>query len=501
MSTDYDVAIVGCGPVGATVAALLGQAGMRVVAIERETEIYHLPRAVVFDDEIVRMYQKLGIAEGIADQSSPMRGFRYENHAGEVLLSWVPKTLTTRQGWAHSHMFHQPDVEGLIRQRMAELPTVELLSGAEVESITQDDDAVTVSIRTLETDSAQQLTASYAIGCDGGNSMVRPAIGAEFETLGPSEDWVVIDGVTVGDPWPDGPMVGYCWPEQPHMFLRMGHPRLRWEFMLMPGTDREIANTPEGAYELIERFGGPDRIEIARSAVYRFLSLLADSWRDRRIFLAGDAAHMQPPLRAQGLCSGIRDAVNLSWKLAAVWRGDASDALLDTYEAERRPHSEGWVRIAMGMAQVITTTDPEVAAARDKAMLANPIEVQDDSPSLGPGLQDEQGAPANRLSAQGLLEDGTRLDDITKERFLVAMTPEVAASMSEADRDVLADDNWFHVLEPDSVISQQVLAANDADGAVVVRPDRYVLGVASDAAGLGELLAKWTRFLLSSAPA
>ncbi|UGS36148.1 bifunctional 3-(3-hydroxy-phenyl)propionate/3-hydroxycinnamic acid hydroxylase [Capillimicrobium parvum] len=502
MAHDFDVAIVGCGPVGATLAIALGQQGVRAVAIERETSIYHLPRAVCFDGEILRMYQSLGVADGIAGVSVPMRGFRYENDAGQALIDWdLPYDRTGSQGWGDTHMFHQPDVESLLRRTMAELPGIEMWDGHTVEQLEQDGDGVRLTVRARASSTTRTVTAAYAVGCDGGSSFVRRAIGANFETLGPEQDWVVIDGVKLRplDDLPEA-MIGYCWPSRPHFFVPMGEPRLRWEFMVLPDDDRSVIGTPEGAYGLIERFAGRDDVRIDRSAIYTFRSLLADPWRVGRVFLAGDAAHMQPPLRAQGLCSGIRDTINLSWKLAAVLRGEAADGLLGTYEAERRAHARAWIEIATELSNVINTTDPQVAAGRDAHLLANPMPYRNETPPLGPGLHGDAAPPAGLLSEQAVLPDGSRLDDETGWRFLVAMTPAVEAALDDDTRRALADERWFHVLDPGAAVADELLARHGAGGALVVRPDRYVLGVADDATGLDELISRWTGHTTAAVP-
>ncbi|MFZ1994925.1 MAG: bifunctional 3-(3-hydroxy-phenyl)propionate/3-hydroxycinnamic acid hydroxylase [Solirubrobacteraceae bacterium] len=496
METEFDVAIVGCGPVGATLAIALGQQGVRVVAIEREASIYHLPRAVCFDGEILRMYQTLGLADGIAAVSAPMHGFKYENEAGQALIDWpLPYDQTGSQGWGATYMFHQPDVERLLRDTMAALPTVELWDAHEVRSLEQDEDGVSLTVTDLSNDSRRSVTAAFAVGCDGGASFTRRAIDSTFETLGPTQDWVVVDAVKLRELDLPDIMIGYCWPSRPHFFVPMRDPRLRWEMMVLPEDDRDRVGTPEGAYDLITRFATRDDVRIDRAAVYKFRSSLAERWRSGRVFLAGDAAHLQPPLRAQGLCSGVRDAINLSWKLAAVVAGEADDSLLDTYESERREHARAWINIATELSKVINTTDPQVAAGRDAHMLAHPIPYTDETPPLGPGLQGDAPPPAGVLSGQAMLEGGGRLDDETGWRFLVVMSPELEADLSDETRRTLADDRWFHVLAPHSTASVELRARHDDVPGVVVRPDRYLLGVAGDAAQLDALLGRWTAHL------
>jgi 3-(3-hydroxy-phenyl)propionate hydroxylase len=496
MADDFDVAIVGCGPVGATLAIALGQHGVSAVAIERETSIHHLPRAVCFDGEILRMYQSLDLADGIADVSVPMRGFRYENEAGDALLDWdLPYDRTGAQGWGDTHMFHQPDVEAQLRQRMAQLDGIELWDGHEVEALEQDADGVCVTVRALPDGAERTINAKYAVGCDGASSFVRKAMGSTYEQLGPEQDWLVVDGIQLRelDHLPEA-MTGYCWPSRPHIYVPMAFPRIRWELMVLPDDDRSVIGTVEGGYGLIERFVSREDVRLERAAIYTFRSLLADHWRHGRVFIAGDAAHLQPPLRAQGLCSGVRDTINLSWKLAAVLRGEADDRLLDTYESERRAHARAWIEIATELSNVINTTDPNVAAGRDAHMLANPMPYRNETPPLGPGLHGDAPPPAGLISEQAVLDDGSRLDDETGWRFLVAMTPDVDAGLSADARATLADERWFHVLEPGSDVATDLLARLGADGALVVRPDRYVLGVPEDATGLEDLLARWASF-------
>jgi 3-(3-hydroxy-phenyl)propionate hydroxylase len=496
MATDFDVVIVGCGPVGATLAVALGQQGVNVLAIERESSIYHLPRAVCFDGEILRMYQTLGVADDIAAVSAPMRGFRYENDQGQALIDWeIPHDRTGPQGWGATYMFHQPDVEALLRDRIAGLDTVELWQGCEVRSVAQDDDRVAVTIAERASGGIRAVTASYVVGCDGGSSFTRRAIGAEFETLGPTQDWVVIDAVKRHDVDLSEIMVGYCWPSRPHFFVPMREPRVRWELMVLESDDRAVVGSPEGAYSLLERFVTPEDIKIERAAIYKFRSSLANPWRAGRIFLAGDAAHLQPPLRAQGLCSGIRDAINLSWKLAAVVSGEAGDELLDTYETERREHARAWIAIATELSNIINTTDVDVAAGRDAHMLANPMPYTDETPPLGPGLHGDAPPPAGLLSEQAVHQDGTRLDDETGWRFLVAMSPELEATLPDDTRRTLSDERWFHVLDPEAPATRELLAGRGGHDALVVRPDRYVLGTADDASGLAAVLGRWTAHL------
>jgi 3-(3-hydroxy-phenyl)propionate hydroxylase len=399
----YDVAIVGCGPVGATLANLLGKRGLRVGVFEREESIYRLPRAVHFDGEIMRVFQSAGLADEVEQivSGSAGSGVRFENEAGEVLLEVKPDaTRMGPQGWLPHYQFHQPDLERVLRAGLERFENVDVHLGCEVTDV-------------------HDLEARYVVGCDGADSLVRRTIGASLENLGPAERWLVVDAIAAHDV--PRTIVRYCWTSRPHMFIPIAPPRVRWELML-----HEDEESGAAALALVD----PD-VEIERQAVYTFRSLLADRWRDGRLLIAGDAAHLQPPLEAQGLCSGIRDAANLAWKLALVCRARAREDLLDTYQSERAPHVRAWIERATAQAQVLQG--------------AAPITRPPPAPRLGPGLH-SHGA----LSQQPLLDDGTRLDDALGDGFAV-------------------------------------LTAGRR--AVVLRPDRYILGTADDEAELRELLA------------
>jgi len=497
---DYDVAIVGCGPVGEVLSIVLGQHGVRSVALERETGIYSTPRAVAMDDEVMRLYQGMGLADRMGAVLTRMTGAEFFNEAGQLLMGGGHSD-NTDQGWGETYLFHQPQVEDILCRRMAELGA-EVRYGTEVTAIEQSPDAVRLGCRAVDTGEEGSVTARYVVGCDGATSFTRPAIGATWEQLAPSQLWLVIDVLEKRDLGLPEALVGYCWTSRPHIYVPKGHGRHRWEIMLLESDDEDHIASSEGVWPLLGRFVAPEDVELERAAVYNFRSLLALPWRRDRIFLAGDAAHLQPPLHGQGLCSGIRDAVNLGWKLAAVLHGRAREDLLDTYEPERRAHAAAWIHIATEISQMMNTLDPEVAAKRDEYMLANPEPPGTPTPPLGPGLHgDDVGerSPAVR-SAQAVLADGTRLDDITGWRFLVAADPALLAELPAADRVLLEDEELMHVFSEPLEEVRRLLERHGSPRALVVRPDRYLLGTANDAEGLHELLGRWRAYAAETIP-
>ena len=278
-SRQYDVLIVGLGPVGAVTAALCAKLGLSVRAVERDTEIYKLPRAVQIDYEVLRLLNFIGVADTVMENSCPSKGYEFVNRDREVLMSRYPPSelAPTRYPW--NNMFHQPSLETALRMRLDEMPEVEVSLGADATGIVQDNDGINAVV---ETGNGEELIrASYAVGCDGGRSFVRRALGIDMVDLGFDEPWLVVDVKL-----PSGMRrlfdvsTQLCDPAHPTTSAVSGPGRHRWEFMLKPGEDREAATLPENIKaRLTDWVDCVDSIKIERSAVYEFHGLIARRWR------------------------------------------------------------------------------------------------------------------------------------------------------------------------------------------------------------------------------
>ena len=176
----------------------------------------------------------------------------------------------------------------------------------------------------------------------------------------------------------------FCDPSRPGMTIRKRHGERRWEWMLMPGEERDYLLEDETIRALITPYTNVDQVNVYRKKVYDFHALIADRWREGRVMLAGDAAHMTPPFAGQGLNSGLRDAANLSWKLAMVLKGQADQAILASYEMDRRAHAWELIQTALELGKQIQPIDATIAAERD-AFFA---QVNKD-PDAVRGLEDE----------------------------------------------------------------------------------------------------------------
>ena len=344
------VIIVGAGPTGLTAATLLAQNGVECLVLERWESVYPQPRAVHLDDEIYRALARLGLGDALAAISRPCRGLRLVDRDMRVLAEFRRDTDQGRHGYPQANMFDQPDLERLLRDNLSRFATATIRGGVEVTALTQDGSGpVHVEVTDRATGRAETLLADYVLGCDGANSITRAAIGATMRDLRFQQRWLVVDVATTADldAW-DG-VHQVCDTERAATYMRVGATRYRWEFRLKPDETADDFREITRLHPLIAPWTRDipvEQLEIVRVAEYVFRAQVADRWRDRRIFLLGDAAHLTPPFIGQGMGAGVRDAANLSWKLAGVLQGRLPHSVLDTYEIERKPHVRALIRTA-----------------------------------------------------------------------------------------------------------------------------------------------------------
>lgn len=361
------VIIVGAGPIGLVLAHHLGSQGVKTVVLERAAELSDEPRAVGLDPESLRSLQGLGLMDVLKDDILFGLTGDYLNGEGELLFEIVDDSAGPL-GYPNVNGFNQP---GLVRTLAAQLdryPCVQLLFRHEVEEFHQDASGVSAQVIDA-TGSIKQFEARYLVGCDGGRSVVRARLGVKMEGESNPQPWLVID---TREKHYDGKAKYrfFCDPARPGMFIQTPHNNRRWEWMLLPGEDREIFLEDDTIRALIAPFIDPDEVDVYRRRVYDFHAIIADRWQEGRVFLAGDAAHMTPPFAGQGLNSGFRDAANLGWKLVAVCKRDAPDSLLESYQPERWEHAKQLINMAVQLGKDIQPIDPVKAAERDAGFAA-----------------------------------------------------------------------------------------------------------------------------------
>jgi 3-(3-hydroxy-phenyl)propionate hydroxylase len=472
MSASPDVLVVGCGPVGVMAALRARQRGLSVVAIDKTPEIYPLPRAIGMDDELQRLFESAGLLDVLRECSTPLPGADFVDASGERVVGFdLPPGTLGALGHPPMLMFDQPSLESGLRAA-AEAAGVEFRFGLEAVAVDTTTPAVTVS----SPDGESELTARWIIGADGARSTIRKLCGLTLIDQGFDEEWLVVD-VTQLDPDVELPLIArqHCDPARVVTFVPGPRRHRRWEFRLNPGETADQVDRPEFIADLLSRWGTPEQLRIDRSAVYRFHATVADRFRCGGVFIAGDAAHQMPPFNGQGMCTGLRDAENLAWKLAMVADGTASNRLLDTYEIERQPHAAGQVQHAADAGRLInaivagwvSTTEAGYGGGRPFPHLEQGV-LDGDHSAVGRPLPLPLGsAPFVELTENGWTLIGADDVDIAQLPMwsdVGARTLRVAASALPG---LLAD-----------------------DAIVIVRPDGYVAAVTTELAATSERLAK-----------
>ena len=487
-----DVAIVGAGPVGQVLAILLGQSGRRVVIVDRFAEPYALPRAAHFDHEVARILQACGIGDGIPGITEPANRYEWRNGEGVTLLR-LGGDGHSDSAWPGALMFHQPSLEALLLARMDELATVDLRRGVDITGLVDDGDRVTLTSAGGDT-----IRARWVVGCDGANSTIRRLIDAPVHDLGYFFDWLIVD-VLLHEPRVFDPVnLQVCDPARPTTAVSGGPGRRRWEFMRLPDETIDDLTADGRVWDLLAPWDvRPDNATVERSTVYTFNARHVERWRSGRVLLAGDAAHLMPPFAGQGMCSGIRDAANLAWKLDLVHTGRAPESLLDVYQLERLPGVSAMIDLSVQLGRVICVPDPAEAAARDAAMAPlvgdEPIAMSS-PPGPAAGIVHPSAPTAGRLAPQSWVGE-RRFDDVHGLGWRLLTVDDPAGLDTVVAPGVL---DWFasiggavHGLGDDT---------NDSDGTArrwfahhgvawaLQRPDIVLYGASVDADGAADLL-------------
>lgn len=512
-AADVDVAIVGYGPVGQALAALLGRAGHRVAVFERFKEIYRLPRAVHLDHEAMRLLQRLDLAEALAGEMVPVRDYQWFGADGEPLLRFDTDTPAP-SGWAADYMFFQPELEHAIDRHACALANVGVERGWVAEGLVNAPDSIELALRRVTEPEAGRLAvtgdtrtvrARWLVGADGANSFIREASGIGRRDLGFRERWLVVDAepndmaalahLPVASQW--------CDPRRPTTIVQSGPRHRRWEFMLLPDEQPRDFEDPERVWGLLEPWYRPEDGTLTRSAVYEFRSMLADRMREERTLLVGDAAHLTPPFLGQGLCSGLRDAANVAWKLDLALRGLASEELLETVELERQPQNEAVIGLAVALGQIVCQLDPQAAAERDATLRQAGPPPALEMPPLTDGIlhRSLDGDPlAGKLSVQGVVARAGRegrFDDVVGGGFQLIVAGGDPFEQLSGEQRALIETLEVSVASLDAEGPHGVrdsegrlttwLAEHDLH-AVLVRPDFYVFGSAASTEELAALL-------------
>jgi len=495
---EYDIVVAGFGPSGVVASCWLGQAGLRTLALDKSREIWQIPRAIAIDHEVLRVFQNLGVAEQVLQYTAPFPASEHFGAKGQLIrrVDAIPPPYP--MGYVPTMVFTQPPVEAILRAKAAEHRSVTISLGTEVLGLAQSSDRVTLEVGDVA-GGRRRVTASYVIACDGASSFIRRSLGIELNDLSFDEPWMVIDARVSESGLARLPQTAaqYCDPARPTTFIVGPGNHRRWEIMLLPGEEARAMESEDEIWRLLSPWLTPADGQLWRASSYRFHALVAENWRSGRVFLAGDAAHQQPPFLGQGMCQGIRDVTNLCWKLRSVFAGGAEDRLLDTYGEERSQHVLTLTSRIKAIGQHICERDPEAARLRDESLIeqgggqAPTILRQDVVPPLRGGLIADAAHPANGVVFPQpwiVTESGEiRMDELTGSGWRcvidgrrhslgdgphrLPVDPIVVGGQGLAERDGVVG-NWFD--------------RNDCTAAIV-RPDHYVYGVARSVEGIRTL--------------
>jgi 3-(3-hydroxy-phenyl)propionate hydroxylase len=492
-----DVAIIGAGPIGLMLANLLAAGGVEVAIIERNDGLVGLPRAIAYDAETLRLFAQVGLFDAIAPGLVQDPQVVYFNARGVKLMEIVPPP--TPFGHSPLGTFYQPHFEQVLLDGLKRFASTRALFAHTVTSLSQDGDGVDLQVTTPH--GQRTLRSQFVVGCDGGASMTRDAIGSRLVGSTYAERWLVIDALI--DNHDFNTITFFCDPRRPTVRLPAVGSRVRFEFMQLPGESPDDLASDDSIKRLLAPFADFADVEIERRVVYTFHARVADTWRKGRVLLAGDAAHLMPPFAGQGMNGGMKDAVNLAWKLAAVIAGKANVDILDTYEIERANSVRAMVNLSRLLGAIIMPTNRGIASVRDSVFallnLSNgfrsfvrrggmlPLPAISRSALTGVGRD----ALTGQMLPQPLVSSGGevgRLDSCLgcHQWLVLGVGSDPAAALSKRDRAILSGlgARLVAINAADTDRSTLPLQCRDQTfldwakshrlGGVLVRPDRFI---------------------------
>ena len=527
--SEFDVVIVGLGPVGAVAANIAGLLGLKTLVLERTDHAYLKPRAIVFDAEIMRIFASIGLAERIAKASRALGGSIYLGADRRPIRTFRARQPAHAKAWYPSNLFYQPELESTLRDGLNRFSNVTVSLKHELAALRDFGGWSTLNVIAHGSSQSLEIRARSVLACDGASSTVRKLLQIPLDDIGFEERWLVVDTFVNGPMrWPSTHAIPeevqrgeyslmLCDPARPSTLIPGVGRHRRWEYMLLPGEHDDDVVGSDWLRRQLSQWIDPQDVEIVRSAVYRFRALIAQRWRINNIFLLGDAAHQTPPFYGQGMCHGIRDAAQLMWKLDLVLNNVSPAKLLDSYQEEREPHVREIVAASVAAGAQVCILDPEAAVARDKEFRRieherrnAPVAITDVVPPIRAGIIDPKSGGMRLPELAVETGNGHQLDDMIAGRFTLLTRCEEAGNLPAS----LAA-GWQKIAGQTvrvGAVNDSECSVHDAAGDVshwleqrqaycaIVRPDRYVYAMPCDRANLyDELTMLLEKLLLSNA--
>ena len=461
----YDVIIVGLGPTGGTLANLLALNGFSILILEREKNLYALPRAVHFDDEIMRVFQTIGITKNFLKNTIINKGTKFVNSSGKVLLDWPRPKSITENGWYPSYRFHQPDLERNLRNRLKTFKKVKLLQNTEVIQIKNNINSVELFFKSKN--KINKASSKYVIGCDGARSTTREQMGSVLDNLGFTQKWAVVDLILKKNKnkLPDR-TIQYSNSERPATYCRNVGKRRRWEFAIQDNENEKEILSDKYIWNFLKPWLNPKEAYLERKAIYIFQSAIARKWRKGRIFIAGDAAHLMPPFMGQGMCAGIRDASNLAWKISLCIKNKHDGKFLDTYQTERFSNAKEYIETTMRMGEFVNAVGSENITDNISSGPDGTKSMQSIKPKLGIGLGSNKDKNRGKIFPQLKMKNGKTLDEKFSKSPLLLTSSKLEKKISL---------NKIHSITDKDIKGLSSLLKTYKAKAIIVRPDRFIL--------------------------
>ncbi len=463
----YDVVIVGLGPTGGTLANLLALNGFSILILEREKGLYSLPRAVHFDDEIMRVFQTIGITKKFLKDTIINKGTKFVDPKGNILLDWPRPRTITENGWYPSYRFHQPDLEKNLRIRLDKFKKVSIRQNSEVSRIKNGKNKVDLFFKDMITKKLHAVSSKYVVGCDGARSTIRTQMGTELDNLGFTQKWVVVDLILKKrkDELPDR-TIQYSNPKRPATYCRNVGKRRRWEFAIHDHEDEKEILSDNYIWNFLKPWLSQKEAYLERKTIYTFQSAISRKWRKGRIFIAGDAAHLMPPFMGQGMCAGIRDVSNLAWKISLCIKNKHDEKFLDSYQTERFSNVKEYIETTMRMGEFVNAIGSEKITDNISSKPDGTKKMDSIKPKLGFGLGDKTDKNRGKIFPQLKMKNGKTLDEKFSTSPLVLLSSELDKQKSKSKISIITEKE---------VVGLSNILKDYKAKAVVVRPDRFVL--------------------------
>ncbi len=462
---NYDVIIIGLGPTSGTLANLLGMQGNSVLILEKEASLFPLPRAVHFDDEIMRVFQTIGITNKFLKQTIINKGTKFVNSKGETLIDWPRPKFITENGWRPSYRFHQPDLERSLRKNLKKFKNITIKQNANAVNILSTTNYVETTFE--ENKTLKKIKSKYLVGCDGGNSFTRNQMNVSMIDLGFKQRWAVFDLILKSNKTslPDR-TIQFCNSERPATYCRNVGRRRRWEFALQNNERSEDILLEKNVWKFLKPWVSKNEAFLERKTIYTFQSAIAKIWMQGRIFIAGDAAHLTPPFMGQGLCAGIRDVSNLSWKLSQCIKSGHNEFLLKTYQKERFSNVKTYIKTTMKMGEFINEIGTEKISKTVYKKKDGSYKMSTIRPKIGFGLGDKKDKNFGKIFPNIKLRNNSYLD----QKYFGNL---IYVSQSNIKK-YLNTFNLKTITEKDSDKLNEIFNELNIKAAII-RPDRFIL--------------------------